>query len=61
MSKDVRKSFVGANPLNYNNRHISYAAHDILYLEQIKEKQIVHLTKNRELNTLELENNIDKK
>ena len=56
LSKITRKSFIGANVLNYDNQQISYAAHDILYLQEIKKFQLEHLTRWKELNVLQLEN-----
>lgn len=56
LSKTTRQSFVNMNILNYSNAQISYAAHDILYLQEIKKLQIEHLTKHKELNVLNLEN-----
>jgi len=58
LSKETRKSFIGMNTNKYTTSQVSYAAHDIMYLEQIKELQIAHLTKWKELTTLDLENRV---
>lgn len=58
LSKETRTSFIGMNTNKYTTSQISYAAHDIMYLEQIKELQIAHLTKWKELTTLDLENRV---
>jgi DNA polymerase I-like protein with 3'-5' exonuclease and polymerase domains len=55
MSKATRKSFTKIHPLNYTTSHISYAAHDVIYLHQLKYKQEEHLINRKESNVLKLE------
>ena len=55
MSKATRKSFTKIHPLNYTTSHISYAAHDVMYLHQLKHKQEELLISRKESNILKLE------